>query len=86
VPDLKYDYNALEPAIPTEIMQMHHLHLHADFVKNLKIAEESNKHIFLLSFIDILTNKFCKLLQNKGYYRQNQQVIIFMRFSIKKFF
>ena len=40
LPDLPYDYNALEPTISAEIMQLHHSKHHATYVNNLNIAEE----------------------------------------------
>lgn len=40
LPDLPYDYNALEPIISAEIMQLHHSKHHAAYVNNLNIAEE----------------------------------------------
>ncbi|CAJ0594121.1 unnamed protein product [Cylicocyclus nassatus] len=40
LPDLPYDYNALEPVIISEIMQLHHQKHHATYVNNLNIAEE----------------------------------------------
>ncbi|XP_022248260.1 superoxide dismutase [Mn], mitochondrial-like isoform X2 [Limulus polyphemus] len=40
LPDLPYDYNALEPVISAEIMQLHHQKHHATYVNNLNIAEE----------------------------------------------
>lgn len=40
LPDLPYDYNALEPTISAEIMQIHHQKHHATYVNNLNIAEE----------------------------------------------
>lgn len=40
LPDLPYDYDALNPAICTEIMQLHHSKHHATYVNNLNIAEE----------------------------------------------
>ena len=40
LPDLPYDYNALEPAISAEIMQLHHSKHHAAYVNNLNIAED----------------------------------------------
>ncbi|PSN50225.1 Superoxide dismutase [Mn], partial [Blattella germanica] len=43
VPDLPYDYNALEPIISAEIMQLHHSKHHAAYVNNLNIAEEKLK-------------------------------------------
>lgn len=40
LPDLPYDYKALEPIICAEIMQLHHSKHHATYVNNLNIAEE----------------------------------------------
>ena len=43
LPDLPYDYNALEPWISTKIMQLHHGKHHATYVNNLNVAEEKLK-------------------------------------------
>ena len=40
LPDLPYDYNALEPVISAEIMELHHKKHHATYVNNLNQAEE----------------------------------------------
>jgi len=40
LPDLPYDYDALEPVICAEIMQLHHSKHHAAYVNNGNIAEE----------------------------------------------
>lgn len=40
LPDLPYDFNALEPIISAEIMQIHHTKHHATYVNNLNVAEE----------------------------------------------
>lgn len=40
LPDLPYDYNALEPTISAEIMKLHHTKHHATYVNNLNVAEE----------------------------------------------
>ncbi|KAI8914413.1 Manganese/iron superoxide dismutase [Gorgonomyces haynaldii] len=40
LPDLPYDYNALEPYISAEIMQLHHSKHHQTYVTNLNVAEE----------------------------------------------
>lgn len=43
LPDLPYDYGALQPHISAEIMQLHHSKHHAAYVNNLNIAEEKYK-------------------------------------------
>lgn len=40
LPDLPYDYNALEPYISADIMKLHHSKHHATYVNNLNVAEE----------------------------------------------
>jgi len=40
LPDLPYDYNALEPVISAEIMQLHHGKHHNTYVTNLNVAHE----------------------------------------------
>jgi len=40
LPDLPYDYNALEPVISAEIMQLHHSKHHQTYVNNLNVLEE----------------------------------------------
>ncbi|KAL3881607.1 hypothetical protein ACJMK2_028025 [Sinanodonta woodiana] len=40
LPDLPYDYNALEPYISAEIMKLHHQKHHNAYVTNLNVAEE----------------------------------------------
>ncbi|KAF5398953.1 Superoxide dismutase [Paragonimus heterotremus] len=40
LPDLPYDYNALEPTISAEIMRLHHSKHHATYVNNLNVIEE----------------------------------------------
>merc|ERR1712156_11243 len=40
LPDLPYDYNALEPIISAEIMTLHHSKHHQTYVNNYNVAEE----------------------------------------------
>jgi superoxide dismutase, Fe-Mn family len=40
LPDLEYDYNALEPVISAEIMELHHKKHHQAYVNNLNQALE----------------------------------------------
>ena len=40
LPDLPYDYNALEPVISAEIMQLHHTKHHQTYVNNYNVALE----------------------------------------------
>ncbi|CAN0222602.1 superoxide dismutase [Mn], mitochondrial [Lethenteron reissneri] len=40
LPDLPYDYGALEPHINANIMQLHHSKHHATYVNNLNVAEQ----------------------------------------------
>jgi len=40
LPDLKYDFGALEPHISADIMQLHHQKHHQTYVNNLNVAEE----------------------------------------------
>lgn len=40
LPDMPYDFGALEPVISAEIMQLHYQKHHAAYVNNLNIAEE----------------------------------------------
>ena len=40
LPELPYAYNALEPVICAEIMELHHSKHHATYVNNLNAAEE----------------------------------------------
>lgn len=43
LPDLPYDYRALEPIICAEIMELHHSKHHATYVNNFNVAEEKLK-------------------------------------------
>jgi Fe-Mn family superoxide dismutase len=55
VPPLPYDYNALEPYIDTQTMQLHHDKHHAAYVTNLNNAV-GNTEFASMSVEDILKN------------------------------
>jgi Fe-Mn family superoxide dismutase len=40
LPDLPYDFNALEPVISAQIMELHYTKHHQAYVNNLNLAEE----------------------------------------------
>ena len=40
LPDLPYDYSALEPVISAEIMQLHHSKHHQTYVNNYNVATD----------------------------------------------
>eukprot|EP00052_Salpingoeca_macrocollata_P001424 m.25491 g.25491 ORF g.25491 m.25491 type:complete len:223 (-) comp11378_c0_seq2:24-692(-) len=43
LPDLPYDYNALEPVVSADIMKIHHSKHHQTYVTNLNAAEEKQQ-------------------------------------------
>ncbi len=57
LPDLPYDYNALEPVISAEIMQIHHTKHHAAYVNNLNLSleklESATSSLNLSQIIDL---------------------------------
>lgn len=54
LPDLPYDYSALEPHIDTETMHIHHDKHHAAYVKNLNDALVGHEDILGMEVNDIL--------------------------------
>ena len=54
LPPLPYDYNALEPYIDTETMQLHHDKHHAAYVNNLNAAIQGNQHLESLSIEELM--------------------------------
>ena len=68
LPDLSYDYNALEPVISAEIMQLHHSKHHQTYVNNYNVAEEklaeavSKGNRNFLQFLITLCEDFVKTL------------------------
>lgn len=73
LPDLPYDYNALEPVISAEIMQLHHQKHHQAYVnmlnqteeKFLEAKEKSNWVLarYMLTMIRVLTFLQMTLIQ-----------------------
>ncbi|XP_036982039.2 superoxide dismutase [Mn], mitochondrial [Artibeus jamaicensis] len=53
LPDLPYDYGALEPHINAQIMELHHSKHHAAYVNNLNVTEE--KYLDALQKGDVTT-------------------------------
>lgn len=58
LPELKYDYNALEPYIDEETMKIHHTKHHQAYIDNLKKAVEGTK------FEDMEIEEIIKNLQD----------------------
>ena len=56
LPALPYDYNALEPHIDTQTMQIHHDKHHAAYINNLKAALEKHPDMMNKSVEDLLRN------------------------------
>lgn len=54
VPPLPYDYNALEPYIDTQTMQLHHDKHHAAYVNNLNAALQNASQFASLSIEDLI--------------------------------
>lgn len=56
LPELPYAYNALEPAISEEIMQLHHQKHHQGYVDKLNAALELAPELEDRSLVDLLTH------------------------------
>src|SRR6185312_8657063 len=54
VPPLPYDYNALEPYIDTQTMQLHHDKHHAAYVNNLNAALQNAPQLASLAIDDLI--------------------------------
>ena len=63
LPDLSYDYGALEPHINAEIMQPHHSKHHATYVNNLNITEEKYQEALAKGMIMVFTHKVDSLME-----------------------
>jgi Fe-Mn family superoxide dismutase len=56
LPDLPYDYSALEPYIDAETMRVHHDKHHAAYVKNLNTVLEKYPEIARKELLDLITH------------------------------
>lgn len=56
LPDLPYDYSALEPFIDTETMHVHHDKHHAGYVKNLNDLLAGNEELLNMDIEELLKN------------------------------
>jgi len=56
LPDLPYDYSALEPFIDTETMHIHHDKHHAAYVKNLNDLLVGHEDLLNMDVNDLLKN------------------------------
>ena len=63
VPQLPYDYSALEPYIDTQTMQLHHDKHHAAYVNNLNAALQNNSEFASLP-IDELVRRLNEVPEN----------------------
>jgi superoxide dismutase, Fe-Mn family len=74
LPDLKYDYNALEPHIDARTMEIHHSKHHAAYTNNLNAAIE-NTELDGKSIEEIMNNvsKYSVAVRNNGggFYNHN---------------
>ena len=74
LPSLKYNYNAIEPYIDAQTMEIHHSKHHAAYANNLNTALE-NSDLKEKSIEEIITNasKVAPVLRNNGggFYNHN---------------
>jgi len=56
LPDLPYDYNALEPVIDEETMKLHHDKHHATYIANLNKALEGHDDLLSMPIEELLKN------------------------------
>jgi Fe-Mn family superoxide dismutase len=54
LPNLPYEYNALEPYIDTETMHLHHDKHHATYIKNVNDALASYPELLSMDIIDLI--------------------------------
>ncbi len=80
LPELPYEYNALEPYISEEIMKLHHGKHHAAYVNNLNAALEKHPDLFektiaeLLADIDSLPVDIRMAVRNNGGGHENHSM------------
>ncbi len=56
LPELKYDYNALEPYMDAQTVEIHHDKHHAGYTKKLNTALEKHPDFFDLNIVSILSD------------------------------
>ena len=72
LPDLPYEYNALEPFIDAQTMEIHHRKHHGTYVEKLNAALDKHPHLFdeslesLLSNLDRLPEDIREAVRNHG--------------------
>ena len=59
LPELPYAYDALEPHIDKETMNIHHTKHHNAYVTNLNNALEGNEELLNKSIEDLIANLGC---------------------------
>lgn len=79
LPELKYDYTALEPYMDAQTVEIHHGKHHAGYTNKLNAAVENHPHLFDLTIEDLLKdlNKIPEDIRTAvrnnggGYYHHN---------------
>ncbi|NMB64809.1 MAG: superoxide dismutase, partial [Spirochaetes bacterium] len=56
LPQLPYEYNALEPYIDAKTMEIHHTKHHATYIDKLNAALDKYPHLYELSLEHLLAN------------------------------
>lgn len=56
LPDLPYEYNALEPYLDERTMKLHHDFHHATYVKNLNDALSGHEELLNMNIVELLQN------------------------------
>lgn len=56
LPDLPYEYTALEPAISSEIMRLHHAKHHQTYVDKLNAALDQEPDLQHIPLVELLAN------------------------------